>query len=235
MAARGVGWVARPLARLRPFSARTRLVTQRGLCGASATDPWATLGVPRNSDLDDCKAAFRRLARELHPDVSSDAADAAAFAEVVEAYRAIEQGDAEVRPIISGPAGVRVVGGILIVSVDVLRRDPAYDVHTLRVRFEEALQAEADAAVPPPPQPSAAGDALSTETVREVHTSAWDSVADLRMLLEAELELPERLRRGGRRHELIYRGQLLGEHLFLGPDYEIADGDIVHFAAARDR
>ena len=84
----------------------------------------------------------------------------------------------------------------------------------------------------------AAGDAVSTESIREVATSAWDSVADLRLLLQKELDLPERLQHGGRQigggqHELIYRGQLLGEHLFLGPDYEIADGDIVHFACAR--
>ena len=78
-------------------------------------------------------------------------------------------------------------------------------------------------------------DALSTEAVTEVCTSAFDSVADLRMQLEEELAVPEALKRGGRRrgdggqHELIYRGQLLGEHLFLG-DYDINDGDLLHFA-----
>ena len=74
--------------------------------------------------------------------------------------------------------------------------------------------------------------ALSAETVHEVQCSAFDSVADLRMQLQAELDLPERLRHGIRQnggHELIYHAQLLGEHLFLA-DYEIEDGDTLYFA-----
>ena len=210
---------AQPIPRLR-----------RSLC---TSNPWATLGVPRNADLDECKAAFRKLALALHPDVATSAADAEKFAAVVEAYEAIEQGDVH-QPRPRGPRGVRVVGGVLVVSVEALKSDPAYEVHTVRVRFEE----EADE--PSAPSSPSSDTAISTETIREVLTSGWDSVADLRMLLQEELGLPDAphartsaKKVGGAQHELIYRGQLLGEHLFLGPDYQIADGDVVHFAAAR--
>ena len=133
-----------------------------------------------------------------------------------------------------------MVGGILVVSVEALKRDPEYDVHTVRLRFDESVAAgdkDGDSAVGGPEPAATAGNALSVETIREVSASEWDSVADLRMQLQAELGLPEQLRQGGRQrggghHELIFRGQLLGEHLFLGPDYEIADGDLVHFAVA---
>ena len=229
----------------------TRLAPRVGLRSAppllsrfsssNSLDPWATLGVPRTADLDECKAAFRALALTLHPDVSADAAkDAERFAAVVEAYEAIEQGRAvRAHTGRGGPRGVRSVGGVLVVSIEALKSDPAYEVHTMRIRFEDE-SATGDAARAAPSNSNiAGGDALSTETIREVFTSEWDSVADLRMLLQAELGLPERLRHGGRQrgggqHELIYKGQLLGEHLFLGPDYAIADGDIVHFAAARE-
>lgn len=50
------------------------------------TDPHTILGVPRDATPDQVRAAYRRLARELHPDVSDrqDAADR--FAALNEAY-----------------------------------------------------------------------------------------------------------------------------------------------------
>ena len=72
--------------------------------------------------------------------------------------------------------------------------------------------------------------------VHETEASEWDSVADLRRQLQAQLELPPKLqyhdgRRGGG-HELLFRGELLGEHMLLA-DYELATGDTVHFAVRR--
>ena len=197
----------------------------------SGDDPWSVLGVSPTDDLDTCKSAFRRLALSLHPDVSSDPADAEQFAAAVEAYEAITSGVAESdRPRRAGPRGVRTVGGVLVISIDVLKKDPAYQVFAVRLRLDGERSDGIDSAVSSSDGTESA--ALSAETVHEVQCSAFDSVADLRMQLQAELDLPERLRHGIRHsggHELIYHAQLLGEHLFLA-DYEIEDGDTLYFA-----
>lgn len=53
-------------------------------------DPYAILGLRRDADLDAAKAAYRRLAKRLHPDAAPGDADAAArFAAVADAYETI--------------------------------------------------------------------------------------------------------------------------------------------------
>ena len=61
-----------------------------------AEDPYSVLGVPRTATEDDIRKAFRKLARELHPDLNPDD-DAAAerFKSVSAAYELL--GDAEKR------------------------------------------------------------------------------------------------------------------------------------------
>ena len=83
--------------------------------------------------------------------------------------------------------------GVLVISIDALKSDPAYEVHSVRVRFDE----DGDGATQGGPPDSTAKDthqvsegALSTETILEASSSALDSVADLRVLLEAQLALP---------------------------------------------
>ena len=50
-------------------------------------DPYEILGVDRSADESEIKRAFRRLARELHPDVNtSDPAAEEKFKEAAEAY-----------------------------------------------------------------------------------------------------------------------------------------------------
>ncbi|TVQ61320.1 MAG: J domain-containing protein [Phycisphaerales bacterium] len=53
---------------------------------ASTRDYYAVLNVPRDASTDDLRAAHRKLARELHPDVNKSPDAAARFQEVQEAY-----------------------------------------------------------------------------------------------------------------------------------------------------
>jgi hypothetical protein len=193
------------------------------LTGSAREDPWAVLGVRRGSDIEECKQAYRQLALSLHPDVGGDATK---FASVVQAYQEIEAG-LGVTPRARGLRGVRSVGGVLIVSIEQLKRDPEYTVRVALDRDEAASNGGSSAT-------RTDCSALAAEVVHDVHASSWDSVADLRATLQEVLELPEMLRHGDLRnraggHEVLYRGQLMAEHLLLA-DYELNDGDTLHFA-----
>jgi len=73
-------------------------------------DYYELLGVTRNADDAEIKQAFRRLARELHPDVS-DAPDAEArFKEVVEAYEVLSKSETRALYDRYGHAGLRSGG-----------------------------------------------------------------------------------------------------------------------------
>lgn len=54
-------------------------------------DYYEVLGVPRNADDATIKKAFRKLARELHPDVSDDPDAETKFREVAEAYEVLSK------------------------------------------------------------------------------------------------------------------------------------------------
>lgn len=56
---------------------------------ADAGDYYATLGVARGATQDEIKSAYRRLARELHPDVNKAADAAAKFSRLQEAYEVL--------------------------------------------------------------------------------------------------------------------------------------------------
>ena len=73
-------------------------------------DFYALLGVPRDADDAAIKKAFRRLARELHPDVSTAPDAEARFREVTEAYEVLS--NSETRAVYDrfGHAGLRSGG-----------------------------------------------------------------------------------------------------------------------------
>src|SRR5687768_2924643 len=58
-------------------------------------DYYEVLGVERSASEDDVRRAYRRLARQFHPDVNKDAEAGARFKEVSEAYEVLS--DAEKR------------------------------------------------------------------------------------------------------------------------------------------
>ncbi len=78
---------------------------------ADIRDYYEVLGVPRSASADDIRSAYRRLAREYHPDVNHSPEAAETFKSVNEAYQVL--GDAERRQAYDrfGHAGVSGMNG----------------------------------------------------------------------------------------------------------------------------
>ena len=73
---------------------------------ATKRDYYEVLGVPRNATGDDIRRAYRRLARQYHPDVSSDPDAESRFKEVNEAYEVLSNEERRARYDRFGHAGV---------------------------------------------------------------------------------------------------------------------------------
>src|SRR6201999_1786375 len=101
----------------------------RGPCGGTvrradsrrvivAEDYYALLGIRRDASQAEIKSAYRRLARELHPDVNPDPETQEKFKEITQAYEVL--GDAEKRqmydlggdPFAAAGAGGAGLGGV---------------------------------------------------------------------------------------------------------------------------
>ncbi len=76
-----------------------------------ARDYYETLGVSRNSDKDDIKQAFRRLARKYHPDVNKDPGAEETFKEINRAYEVLSEPETRARYDQFGEAGLGGGGG----------------------------------------------------------------------------------------------------------------------------
>src|SRR3982751_4541101 len=81
-------------------------------------DYYELLGVPRDADETTIKKSFRRLARQLHPDVSDDPEAEVRFREVTEAYEVLSSSETRALYDRYGHAGLRS-GGFQPTNFDV--------------------------------------------------------------------------------------------------------------------
>jgi molecular chaperone DnaJ len=81
-------------------------------------DYYEVLGVSRNANHDDLKQAFRRLARQFHPDVNKSDDAEERFKEVNEAYAVLSDNDRRAAYDRFGHAGVQGAGGMPDFNVD---------------------------------------------------------------------------------------------------------------------
>jgi molecular chaperone DnaJ len=80
-------------------------------------DYYEILGLPRTASPDEIKQAFRKLARQFHPDVNSEADAEEKFKEINEAYSVLSDADKRARYDRFGRAGLGDMGGAQDYSV----------------------------------------------------------------------------------------------------------------------
>jgi molecular chaperone DnaJ len=78
---------------------------------ATTRDYYEVLGVPRGASDDEIKRAFRRLAQQWHPDVSTEPGSDERFKEIAEAYRVLADPQQRQAYDMFGRAGLGDMGG----------------------------------------------------------------------------------------------------------------------------
>ena len=78
----------------------------------SNRDFYEVLGIPKNASTDDIKSAFRKLARQYHPDVSKEPDAEEKFKEINEAYGVLSDPQKRARYDQYGRAGLGEMGGM---------------------------------------------------------------------------------------------------------------------------
>ncbi len=84
----------------------------------SSRDYYDILGVGRNASEDEIKAAFRKLARQYHPDVNKEAGAEEKFKEINEAYGVLSDPEKRARYDRFGKAGLGAMGDFHDFTVD---------------------------------------------------------------------------------------------------------------------
>jgi molecular chaperone DnaJ len=84
----------------------------------SERDYYDILGIDRNADDNEIKAAFRKLARQYHPDVNKDPQAEEKFKEINEAYGVLSDANQRARYDRFGRAGLGNMGGFHDYTVD---------------------------------------------------------------------------------------------------------------------
>ena len=79
---------------------------------ASNRDYYEVLGIQKNASTDDIKSAFRKLARQYHPDVSKEPDAEEKFKEINEAYGVLSDPQKRARYDQYGRAGLGEMGGM---------------------------------------------------------------------------------------------------------------------------
>ena len=77
----------------------------------SNRDYYEILGIPRNASNDEIKAAFRKLARQYHPDVNKEDGAEEKFKELNEAYGVLSDSEKRARYDRFGKEGLGNMGG----------------------------------------------------------------------------------------------------------------------------